>query len=166
MATRKQSRVRGKPKARTEEVLGKALRPIIRGKWRDHYARLLKLQGALLSRQSDLARDAREEQPQFGTHMADAGTDTYDRDFALGLLSSEQDALYEVEQALDRIRHGNYGICEASGKRIPLKRLEAIPWTRFTAEAETQLEAQGSLKRPHLGPRASVAQIEREEEED
>jgi RNA polymerase-binding transcription factor DksA len=56
------------------------------------------------------------EASAFGMHQADAGSDAYDRDFALSLLSQEQDALYEIEEALKRIEMGSYGICEMSGK--------------------------------------------------
>jgi RNA polymerase-binding transcription factor DksA len=75
-----------------------------------------------------------------GTHPADAGSDAYDRDFALNLLSHAQDALYEIDQALRRIESGTYGICEMSGKPIPHERLEAIPWARLTVECQSQLE--------------------------
>ncbi len=92
--------------------------------------------------------------------MADAGTDEYDRDFALGMLSSQQDAVYEIEEALNRIWDGTYGICELTGKRIPQARLEAIPWARFTAEAEKQLEKDGALHRTRLGPRETVVRPE------
>jgi RNA polymerase-binding transcription factor DksA len=51
-------------------------------------------------------------------HQADAGSDAYDRDFALSLLSQEQDALYEIDEALKRIELGTYGKCEMSGKPI------------------------------------------------
>jgi DnaK suppressor protein len=73
-------------------------------------------------------------------HQADAGSDAYDRDFALNLLSQEQDALYEIEEALKRVDAGTYGICEMSGKPIPQARLEAIPFARFTVECQTQIE--------------------------
>jgi RNA polymerase-binding transcription factor DksA len=96
--------------------------------------------------------------------MADAGTDQYDRDFALGLLSSEQDALYQVEQAMDRVRNGTYGICELTGKRIEAERLEAIPWTRFSLAAEAQLEKAGLRRRARLGDRQTVGRITPEEE--
>jgi RNA polymerase-binding transcription factor DksA len=115
------------------------------------------LRDYLLRRQGDLTKDALEEQPSYSTHMADAGTDNYDRDFALGMLSSEQDARYEIEQAIDRIRNGAYGKCELTGKPIEPERLEAIPWTRFSARAEKQLEQEGALKRASLGPRDTVA---------
>ncbi len=60
-------------------------------------------------------------------HRGDAGSDAYDRDFALSVLAKEQDALYEIEQALRRIDRGVYGVCEMSRKSIPQACLEAIP---------------------------------------
>ena len=87
------------------------------------------------------------EASAFGMHQADAGSDAYDRDFALSLLSQEQDALYEIDQALKRIELGTYGICEMSGKPIPHTRLEAIPFARFTVECQSQLEKQNKASR-------------------
>jgi DnaK suppressor protein len=72
-----------------------------------------------------------------GMHQGDAGSDAYDRDFALNLLSKEQDALEEIEGALERIECGVYGLCEMSGKKIPQARLEAIPFARLTVECQT-----------------------------
>jgi len=170
MQTIKEARGRKKPKAAaTSDVLGPVARPErISGKWRKHYDHLIELREHLLSHQSSLSRDALEEQPTFSSHMADAATDTYDRDFALGMLSSRQDAVYEIDEAIERIRDGSYGICELTGKPIEERRLEAIPWTRFTAEAEQKLEKEGEVKTARLGPRDTVAKSEpkSEEEED
>jgi hypothetical protein len=80
--------------------------------------------------------------------MADAATDSFDRDLVLGLVSFEQEGLYEIDAALKRIEDGTYGICELTGKPIPWERLAAIPWTRFSIEAENQLEAN---IHPHIG---------------
>ncbi len=147
-----------KPKAATQDIVGSTQTPPrIAGKWRKHYNRLVELLDHFTRRQTDLNHDAIEENPSFSSHMADAATDTYDRDFALGMLSSEQDAVYQIEEALDRIRAGTYGICELTGKPIEPGRLEAIPWTRFSAAAEKQLEREGALKHASLGPRESVA---------
>src|SRR5580700_6125214 len=65
----------------------------------------------------------------------------------LSLLSQEQDALYEIEEALKRVDAGTYGICEMSGKPIPHARLEAIPFARFTVECQTQIEKQKKAMR-------------------
>jgi hypothetical protein len=86
--------------------------------------------------------------------MADAATDSFDRDLTLGLASFEQEALYEVDAAIQRIDDGTYGICELTGRPIPWKRLEAIPWTRFSIEAELQLETLAA--HPHIGSLGSV----------
>ncbi len=157
MAKRKPSNTRRKLKASTQDILGQSPKTErINPRWKKHFASLKSLREHLLHHQSDLAKDALEEQPTFSSHMADAATDTYDRDLALSMLSSEQDALYEIEEALNRIRDGKYGICEMTGKPIEAARLEAIPWTRFSAAAEKQLEKQGGLKRPQLGRRETV----------
>jgi RNA polymerase-binding transcription factor DksA len=159
--TRNTSRPARKQRAATRDVLAQPKRQKPIGpKWRKYFDRLVEFRDYLLRQRSDLTQAALEEQPQFATHMADAGTDHFDRDFALGMLSSEQDAMYEIEEALNRIREGTYGVCELTGRRIPQARLEAIPWTRFTAEAEKELEKDGALRRARLGPRETVARTE------
>jgi RNA polymerase-binding transcription factor DksA len=159
-------RSKRKPKAATVDILGIAPRkPRVPLKWREHYQHLVELRDNLAQRQADLAKDALEESPTFSSHMADAGTDAYDRDFALGLLSSEQDAVYEIEEALNRIRTGRYGICESTGKPIEAARLVAIPWTRFSTRAEKQLEQNGEVRRTRLGPREAVARTEIKDQE-
>src|SRR5215813_11595259 len=108
--------------------------------------KLLQLRDAVVDSMAGVAqgtlrsRAEGSEASAFGMHQADAGSDAYDRDFALSLLSQEQDALYEIEEALKRVDAGTYGICEMSGKPIPHARLEAIPFARFTVECQTQIE--------------------------
>jgi DnaK suppressor protein len=162
MAVRRSKQPARQRRAATSDVLGgrgAAAAPVGRvpKKWKDQYRRLSQTRDYLLSRQNDLVRDAREEQPAFSLHMADAGTDSFDRDFALSRISSEQDAVYEIDEAMMRIRRGSYGICELTGKPIERERLDAIPWTRFCAEAEKQLEKEGQIRRAKLAPREAVA---------
>ena len=90
------------------------------------------------------------EASAFGMHQADAGTDAYDRDFALSLLSQEQDALYEIEEALKRVEAGTYGVCEMSSKSIPHARLEALPFARFTVECQADLEKNRRFQRSRV----------------
>jgi DnaK suppressor protein len=115
--------------------------------------KLLQLRDAMVDSMAGVAQDTLRSRAEgseasaFGMHQADAGSDAYDRDFALSLLSQEQDALYEIDQALKRIELGTYGICEMSGKPIPHARLEAIPFARFTVECQSQLEKQNKATR-------------------
>jgi len=85
-----------------------------------------------------------------GMHQGDAGSDAYDRDFALTMLSKEANALGEIEQALQRLELGIYGVCEQSGQKIPQPRLEAMPFARLTVECQAAKEKDDSL-RDHLG---------------
>src|SRR5437899_6069632 len=115
--------------------------------------KLLQLRDAMVDSMAGVAqgtlrsRAEGSEASAFGMHQADAGSDAYDRDFALSLLSQEQDALYEIDEALKRIELGTYGKCEMSGKAIPHARLEAIPFARFTVECQSQLEKQSRAAR-------------------
>ena len=160
-------------------ILGKMGAPVRRGpgngsvkikaEWAKYYNTLLELRERLLNQMSGLAKESAEEMPGYSLHMADSGTDNFDRDFALSLLSSDQDAIYEIEEALKRIEKNTYGICELTGKPIPKARLDAIPWTRFTVEAQAQLEKEGALRQRRLGALGSVdsaGAIEVEEEEE
>ncbi len=118
---------------------------------------------------SGLARESAEEMSTYSLHMADSGTDNFDRDFALSLLSSDQDAVYEIEEALKRIEKGSYGVCELTEKVIPKARLDAIPWARFTVEAQAQLERDGAIRQRRLGALGSVdavGSVEVEEEDE
>ncbi len=141
-------------KARPESVTGSLEE--VPAKWRPQYRALMNLRDRLLNRKQDLSLDVGSEAPKYSLHQADAGTDSYDRDFALGMLSSEQDALYEIDEALNRIRSGSYGVCEQTGKPIERERLKAIPWTRFSAVAANELERKGQTNRAHLGRLGSV----------
>lgn len=86
-----------------------------------------------------------------GMHTGDAGSDAYDRDFALNLLAKEQDALNEIEQAIQRAETGVYGICEMSGQKIPKERLEAIPFARYTVECQAKWESENAHLHRHNG---------------
>lgn len=115
--------------------------------------RLLDLRDDLVDAVSGMARDTIRNAPEgseasgSGQHQGDAGSDAYDRDFALSVLAKEQDALYEIEQALRRIQAGAYGICEMSARKIPQARLEAIPFARLTVECQAQWEKEYGNRR-------------------
>jgi DnaK suppressor protein len=142
----------------------------VKAQWAKYYQRLLELRDQLTRQISGLAKESAQEMAGYSLHMADSGTDNFDRDFALSLLSSDQDAVYEIEEALKRIEKNTFGICELTGKPIPRKRLEAIPWTRFTVEAQAQLEREGALRQRRLGALGTVdavglTEVEAEDEE-
>ena len=117
-------------------------------KFRRYYRLLVDLRNHVLAQlgehtEETLRKSAKDDSGDlsgYGQHMADAGTDTFDRDFALSLVSSEQEALSEIEAAIKRIHDGTYGICESTQKPITKERLLAVPFTRYSAEAKKQVE--------------------------
>ncbi|MEO0010109.1 MAG: TraR/DksA C4-type zinc finger protein [candidate division WOR-3 bacterium] len=104
---------------------------------------LLRLEKALLEekqrvlRQSSFTQQVMDTPAAAGdlsshrTHVADQGTENYQRELASQFKSIESDALREIDAALDRIARGTYGICERCGEPIPLARLEVIPYARL-----------------------------------
>jgi len=142
----------------------------IKVEWQGYYTCLLELREQLMNQMNGLAKESAQELPGYSLHMADSGTDNFDRDFALSLLSADQDSVYEIEEALKRIERKTFGVCELTGKMIPRARLEAIPWTRFTVEAQAQLERDGALRQRRLGQlgtidNASLTEVETDEDE-
>jgi DnaK suppressor protein len=138
-------------------VIKKPAKPLFPASWvESQRERILELRDSILEAMHGVAQDTLRSRAEgseasaFGMHQADAGSDAYDRDFALSLLSQEQDALYEIEEALKRIQLGTYGICEISGKAILVARLEALPFARYTVECQEEVERQGKMHRARL----------------
>jgi len=128
-------------------------------KFKRYYKLLIDLRTHLtegIERHSEetLKRSAKEDSgdlSSYGQHMADAGTDTFDRDFALSLVSSEQEALSEIDAAIKRVRDGSYGVCEITAKPIAKERLLAVPFTRYSAEAQKEIERNRHRSRTQAG---------------
>ena len=93
---------------------------------------------------------------RYSMHQADSASDEFDQEFALSQLSAEQDALYEIESAIERIAHGTYGVCVETGVPISEARLKAIPWTRYCKEAKERLENGAPADRRRLGALRSL----------
>ncbi|KAF0095671.1 MAG: TraR/DksA family transcriptional regulator [Puniceicoccaceae bacterium 5H] len=114
-------------------------------KWVKYHKLLVELRDSvrdeLNEHSSDtLKRSQKEDTGDLAT-SADSGSDNFDREFALSLLSTEQEALKEIEAAIERIYNGTYGVCEITGQPIAEERLEAVPFTRFSLEGQRQFES-------------------------
>ena len=113
-------------------------------KWKKYYKLLIDLRAHVsdeisLHTADTLKHNARDDSGNTSS-PADSGTDSFDRDFALSLVSSEQDALNEIEEAILRIKDGSYGVCEITDKAIPAARLSAVPFTRYSVEGQAEHE--------------------------
>lgn len=81
-------------------------------------------------------KDASGDISGYTYHMADVATDTYDREFSLGLASNERDLLYELDDAFKKIDEGAFGICEECKSLISKTRLKAVPYTRLCIKCQ------------------------------
>lgn len=104
--------------------------------------RLLEMRAQLTDALRETTEDVKsvDEVKGYSQHQADEGTDDFGRTISLSLSSKEQEIVRQIDRALEKIEDGTYGTCDVSGKPIPIKRLEAIPYATMTVDAQEQLE--------------------------
>lgn len=73
-------------------------------------------------------------------HMADLGTDAYEQEFTLSLMETEEGTLGAIENALERIEEGTFGVCEECGVAIPKTRINAIPYVYLCVKCAARNE--------------------------
>jgi len=73
-------------------------------------------------------REASGDLSAYTVHMADMAADTYERELSMNIVSSEQETLYQVDEALKRLDDGSYGICQQCNQPITMSRLKAVPY--------------------------------------
>lgn len=115
---------------------------------------LLNLQARLRGDVQTLSRGAlgSSADSKSPTHMAELGTETYEQDFSLRMMESDQEVLKEIRVALKKIDDGKYGVCEGCVEQgrppskcwIPKTRLKEIPHARFCVSCAEKLERQFS----------------------
>ena len=114
-------------------------------KFKRYYKLLIELRNHVTGQvdqhsEETLKRSAKEDSGDLSSYGTDGGTDSFDRDFALSLVANEQEALAEIEAAIQRIKAGTYGVCEHTQQNINKERLIAVPFTRYTAAAMKEIE--------------------------
>ncbi len=100
--------------------------------------------GNVTTIEDETFKKERSELSSMPFHMADAGSDNFEQEFALDLMDSEKKMLAEINDALRRIEEGTFGVCEGRGEAIPKTRLNAIPWARYCV-ACAELKEKGRL---------------------
>ncbi len=103
--------------------------------------RLDRFRKKLLAKQAELIEDLHKNRQisddtidESAQDMADRATSAYTKEFAYSLSESDRKTLILIEEALKRMDAGTYGICVGSGQPIEEKRLEAVPWARYSLE--------------------------------
>lgn len=88
-------------------------------------------------------KDSSGDLSGYSFHMADMGSDAFERERAFLAASSEGRALLEVDEALRRLYRGEYGTCDACGSDIPARRLEAMPQATLCLACKEKEEKTG-----------------------
>ena len=76
----------------------------------------------------------------YSFHMADMASDSYDRELSLNIAGEEQEIVYEIDEALKRIEEGKFGHCLSCDKKIPQKRLNAVPYAKCCIQCKSKEE--------------------------
>ncbi|MDR3183033.1 MAG: TraR/DksA C4-type zinc finger protein [Planctomycetaceae bacterium] len=130
-----------KPAAHSPAAANKALTP---AEIEDFQKKLLALRSRLRGEVNTMTHVALNEkddgQSMVPLHMADVASDNFEREQTLSFIESENNTLFLIEDALTRIREGNYGICENCGCHIPKPRLNYIPFASACVKCVEEME--------------------------
>jgi len=107
----------------------------------------------LLERRQTLAGDAKSLADQalqneggshLPIHMADHGSENFDKEMALGLVETEEQEIRAIDDAFRKMAEGTFGRCEECEQEIAMPRLEAIPYARYCIQCQQQIEEEAS----------------------
>ena len=84
--------------------------------------------------------DASGENSRYTYHLGDVASLSYGREFSMGLAERQQKYLEEIDEALERIEEGTYGICKVTGEQISAERLEEVPVAKYSVKGKEMLE--------------------------
>ena len=87
-----------------------------------------------------LQKDATGDLSGYGLHMADVASDNFERELSLGLAANERELLHKIDNALKMLKERDFGLCEACGKTITLKRLSAVPYAIMCVKCQEQAD--------------------------
>lgn len=93
-------------------------------------------------------KDSISELSIYDNHPADVATELYERSKDLGLLETTRKQIAQIDEALDAIREGNYGLCRNCGKTISQKRLLALPQALLCIQCKREQEERDVNDRP------------------
>lgn len=109
---------------------------------------LLTLRGKLVGKVDSMQGEALKKSRQDASgdlsnvpiHMADIGTDNYERDLMIELIENGEEGLRNIDTALEKMDDGSYGVCEICSKKINKDRLKAVPYAKLCIDCQREEE--------------------------
>ena len=92
-------------------------------------------------------REASGDLSAYTVHMADMAADTYERELSMNIVTSEQELLYQIDDALKRLDDGTFGLCQQCSQPITMSRLKAVPYASMCITCQRTKEQQHKNKR-------------------
>jgi RNA polymerase-binding transcription factor DksA len=103
-------------------------------------ARHLRQATELQAEADSLVNEREQGDTQFDEESGEGDTISVERERDLMLSASANQAVEEIDRALERMDNGTYGLCAPAGRRIVVARLEAIPWAEFCVDCKQRVE--------------------------
>ena len=88
------------------------------------------------SLESSTGSDSLAQESVYSVHMADAGTDSYEREKGYHFINRKTDYIKALTKALERIEDGTFGVCIITGELIPEERMLEVPNTNKSVDAK------------------------------
>jgi len=107
---------------------------------------LLERKNSIIRKLSQFYHESKEIETDTALDVADKAETSYTKEFLLGLTDSEREQLQLIDQALDRLEKGEYGLCQVCHREIGKKRLQIIPWTPYCIDCQEKIERGASAK--------------------
>jgi len=116
-------------------------------KEREEFRKLLAAKKESITRKlTETITESKEMESNVAQDLVDKAETSYTKEFLLSLSDGEREQLLLIDEALKRLEHGEFGVCQVCHKEIGAKRIVAIPWTPLCIDcqqkAEEELQAQ------------------------
>ncbi len=106
----------------------------------DFRAKLAAKKESITRKLTDTIIESKEMESNVAQDLVDKAETSYTKEFLLSLSDGDREKLLLIDEALKRLEHGEFGVCQVCGKDIGMKRLEAIPWTPYCIDDQEKAE--------------------------
>jgi DnaK suppressor protein len=114
--------------------------PVFRGEKKKHYQKLVDLRDQLVDQIQAISSHSLSSSKQAGEELADIGSDNFNRDMGLALMTEEGKRVQAIQEAIGRLKDGTYGICMDCEKKIQPARLDALPHAKLCVQCKSEKE--------------------------
>ena len=103
-------------------------------------AKLCSKKESIIRKLTDTITESKEMESNVAQDVVDKAETSYTKEFLLSLSDGDREQLLLIDEALKRLEHGEFGVCQLCQKDIGQKRLEAIPWTPYCIDCQEKAE--------------------------